>query len=108
MSDKFKFNSIEMNCLLSWFPVKDSAVAKEYRTRTARFFHEDKEFLPNKAIGDSVEIRDKLNPDLLVSGISKIGLTTDLDFKVELDALHKGVAKSLELILKPDTITPFL
>jgi hypothetical protein len=106
---------IEVDCLLTWFPVRFSASLKEPRTRMSTFSYraDDQPFASGNKAGifhgqASGGLEDGLDSHNLVRAITETGVDADQVFFMEIEVGLGRTVRTHRLTLPADTITPFL
>jgi hypothetical protein len=107
--------SIQVDCLITWFPVRSSARLKEPRIRmdTFRYKADDQPFASGgkqgrfhgQALGG---IDDGLTSTNLVRAITETGVDKDQVFFIEFEIGIGHSVRNQRLMLQSGTITPFL
>lgn len=103
---------IEVDCLITWFPVRDSADLKTPRIRSAKFVHHADDFLPNTGVitthgqgGGGFE--DELTSQH-VFGQTDFSVDADQVFLLALYLQIGRKRKTRRMAVPSNAITPFL
>ena len=106
---------IQVDCLLTWFPVKNNAALNgpKIRMDTFKYHADDPPFSAGNKAGRFVGqglggIDDGLDTRNLVRAITTTGVNEDQVFFMELEAGLGSTIRKQQLIFQPNTITPFL
>lgn len=107
--------SIQIDCLITWFPVKSSARLKEPKIRmdTFRYWADDQPFASGGKAGrfhgqGLGGIDDGLTSTNLVRANTETGVDKDQVFIMDFEIGIGRVVRKQQLRLQSNTITPFL
>lgn len=106
---------IQVDCLLTWFPVKNNAALNgpKIRMDTFKYYADDPPFAAGNKAGrfhgqGLGGIDDGLDSRNLVRAITTTGVNGDQVFFMEFEAGLGSTIRKQQLIFQPNTITPFL
>ena len=106
---------IEIDCLLTWFPVRHSASLREPHIRTDTFSYraDDEPFASGNRAGRFIGqalggLQDGLDSRNLVRAITETGVDSNQVFFMDLEVGIGGRIRTRRLSLEAGTTTPFL
>ncbi len=112
---EFLAYNLEIEWLLTWFPIRSTATLKEVRIRGGTLKHKSND--PPFGVGNRVVHLlaqvgtgegDSLAPEEVVRAYIDVGVRSDGMFDANLQVYIGPTNRSKSLVLRPDTKTPFM
>ena len=100
--------TIELECLLTWFPLNSSAGLKApvVIAKTYRYSSDDPPFVAGNAVINTIQRPEPL-PDSAAAFV-EVGVDQDNIFFVEIELQIGGAVRKRRLECRPDTTTPVM